>query len=291
MRPPSAGDALRPPPRMSGQQRRPPGSVGQQRGAVDRRGPPKNLATHPSGSISNWGRYHSRPSVKWPRESQKRASAPPSRRPRSASPRVRHQVRAARRLSCSRSNRGSQFVSRGPQSSGSAASASCRKKSAWRSCVGSSSTTVWSCSRAYRRKSPAAENALVQSLRRLAPGTCLPTVLAASSTGARADWLLRMQRVGCFDAETTGEHRESIEEPALLLRKEVVAPPDGRLQGLLARVPGGCRQRGGAGGRRVERPLVQPGSIETRACGELNSQRDAIQAMADLDYRGSVVLR
>ena len=95
---------------------------------------------------------HSRPSVKYPRTSQKCHTAPARRSPYSGfGSVVLHQSSAARMLSCSASRRASHDSNAGPCSSGSAFSANCRYQSRCRWRTVSSSPAATRFARAYSR--------------------------------------------------------------------------------------------------------------------------------------------
>src|SRR5437667_1058939 len=98
---------------------------------------------------------HSRPSVKYPRTSQKCHTAPARRSPYSGfGSVVLHQSSAARMLSCSASRRASHDSNAGPCSSGSAFSANCRYQSRCRWRTVSSSPAATRFARAYSRTAP-----------------------------------------------------------------------------------------------------------------------------------------
>src|SRR4029079_17031989 len=90
---------------------------------------------------------------------------------------------------------------------------------------------------------------------------------------------------------STPEHGQSGQEPALVFREQVVAPVEGLVEGLL---PG--RQVVGPAGEEAQ-SLGQPVEDVLRAedtdarGGELDRQRQAVDAPAELAYRLEIVLR
>ena len=193
-------------------------------------------------------------------------------------------MRPARRLSCSVSSVRSER--RGPAERGSCSWARARHQSRWR-------TATVSCSAEAARRS-AAYWRMVSSRRKRAPVAFDERLvdqprdevddLAARDRAAGADVL------GRLEGEAAGEDRQPAEEQALLAVEQVVAPLDGGAQGLLARARGAA-----AGGEDVEAVAQAGGDLLEREGGDarrgqLDGQRHAVQAPADLLDRRLVVL-
>ncbi len=93
-----------------------------------------------------------------------------------------------------------------------------------------------------------------------------------------------------FQRPPTREHREPPEQTLLLGRELVVAPLDRRPQGL---VP---RHRGPAAAGQQAEAIIQPGSDLIQRedpdprRGQLDGERDPVEAAADLRHRGRVLL-
>ena len=175
---------------------------------------------------------------------------------------------------------------RGPADSGSCCSARARHQSRWR-------TAIVSCSPDASRRSTAYWR-MVSSRRKRCPVAVTSDLSTSRATQVddlpARDGAAGAHVLGRLQGEAAGEDAQAAEEHALLAGEQLVAPLDRGAQRLLARA-----RRAAAGGEDVEavaqarRDLIQRQGRHAGR-GQLDGQRHAVQAPADLVDRRPVVV-